>query len=207
MLCSERKLGKVDENREPRHLLDEVWNDGGVRYCLEQALWHFAMRSSRFDYNPDVEPDWGYPRAFSKPIDWVATGGVFQDEFMREPLVNYADEIMYWFTDRDVIFVKYISTDENFGLNFANWPASFTDFVKAYFASRIIRKMPGGTDKVDDICHAKKGVMAKALMIAKNKAAMTQPVTFPTRGTWARARFQGRLTGRSDGGNPSSLIG
>jgi hypothetical protein len=57
----------LSENREARFLLDLVWNDGGVRYCLEQAQWHFAMRSSRFDYDPAVVPDWGFNRAFTKP--------------------------------------------------------------------------------------------------------------------------------------------
>jgi hypothetical protein len=92
LLCGERQLATLSENREPRFLLDLVWNDGGVRYCLEQAQWHFAMRSSRFDYDPSIVPEWGFNRAFTKPDDWVSTSGVFQDEFMKTPLTDYADE-------------------------------------------------------------------------------------------------------------------
>ena len=177
-----------------------------MRYCLEQAQWHFAMRSSRLDYNPSIQPDWGYQRVFDKPTDWVNTSGVFQDERLQTPLTSYADEVAYWFSDLDQIFVKYVSDAATYGADLSRWPASFTDYVKAYFASRIVRKLPGGADKVEDICHPKTGVMAKALLIAKNKAAMTQPATFPTRGTWAAARHRGTGT-RRDGGNPSSLIG
>jgi len=139
LLCSERQLDLatgLSENREPRFLLDLVWNDGGVRYCLEQGQWHFAMRATRLDYNPSISPEWGFTRAFDKPTDWVLTSGVFQDEFMQSPLTLYADEVMFWFSNLDEIFVKYVSDASTYGMDFAKWPASFTDFVKAYFASR-----------------------------------------------------------------------
>lgn len=206
LICAEGRLATLTENREARYLLDDVWNDGGVRYCLEQAQWHFAMRSARFDYNPAVVPDWGFQRAFDKPTDWVGTSGVFQDEFTRTPLTAYADEVAYWFCDQDEIFVRYVSDHANFGSDFAKWPATFTEYVKAHFASKIIRKMPGGADKVEDICHPQKGVTARALAVAKNKSAMAGPATFPTRGTWSAARQGGYSTSR-DGGNPSRLIG
>lgn len=204
-LCGELRLANLSEQREARHLLDEVWNDGGVRYCIEQAQWHFAMRASRLDYEPSVDPDWGFQRAFSKPTDWVATSGVFSDEYMKNPLLAYADEKDYWWASVDEMYVRYVSDDAAYGSDLARWPATFADFVQAYFASKIIRKLPGGADKVEDICAPKKGVLDRSLMIAKNKSAMAQPATFPTRGTWARARHAGGS--RRDGGNPNSLIG
>lgn len=207
LICSDTRLASLSEAREPRYLLDEIWNDGGVRFCLEQAQWHFAMRSSRLDYNPAVTPDWGFQRAFDKPTDWVATSGVFYDAYMRSPLTQYADEVSYWFADEDEIFVKYVSDDASYGMDLAKWPATFTEYVKAYFASKIIRKLPGGTEKVEDICHPRTGVLARALDTAKNKDAMTQPATFPTRGTWVAARHAGARRGFRDGGNTNSLIG
>ena len=207
LICADRQLASLSEDREPRHLLDLVWNDGGVRYCLEQAQWHFAMRSSELDYNPAITPAWGYQRAFDKPTDWVNTSGVFHDAYLRSPLIQYADEVNYWFCDLDVIYVKYVSDDASYGADYAKWPATFTEFVKAYFASRIVRKLPGGGDKVEDICHPTRGVLARNLMIAKNKAAMTQPTTFPARGSWAMARHAGQHRTSRDGGNNTSLIG
>ena len=206
LICSERELASLSENVAARHMLDLVWNDAGVRYCLEQAQWHFAMRSSRLDYNASIAPDWGFRKVFDKPTDWVATSGVFQDEYLTTPLLRYADEVAYWFCDLEQIFVKYVSDDAAFGGDLSRWPASFIEYVKAYFASRIVRKLPGGSEKIDDICHPKTGVLAKALLVAKNKAAMTQPATFPSRGTWAAARFRGLQT-RRDGGNTNQLIG
>lgn len=210
LLAGDRQLASLTEDREPRHLLDSVWDDGGVRYCLEQAQWFFAMRSTRLDYDPAIAPDWGYHRAFAKPSDWVITSGVFEDEFMKTPLVEYADEVGYWFSEFDQIFVKYVSDDSAFGGDLSRWPPTFTEYVKAYFAGRIVHKLMASREKLVFLLgppgREDRGWIARALMIAKNKAAMTQPVTFPARGTWAQARHSG-LRRRLDGGNPSALIG
>lgn len=195
----------LTENREPRYLLDLFWNDGGVRYCLEQGQWHFARRSSRFSYEPAIAPDWGFRRAFAKPSDWVNTNGVFQDERFTTPCLQYADEVGYWFADLDEIFVSYVSDHEAYGGDLSRWPATFTEYVKAEFAARIIRKLPGGKDKVDDVEKERD----KRLLLAKNKAAMALPATFPTRGTWAASRWgtRGRRGPMGDGGSTGQLIG
>lgn len=200
----------LTERREPRYLLDEVWNDGGVDYCLEQAQWHFAMRTSRFDYNPSITPEFGFSRAFDKPSDWRITSGMFSDEFMQSPLLQYADEAGFWYSDFDELFVKYVSNDDSFGLDLSMWPATFTDYVKAYFAGRIVHRVPSAAEKIV-ILHGPpgrpdRGLIHQALIVAKNKAAMAVPTTFPSRGTWARARHAGMNRGGRDGGSFTELI-
>ena len=211
LLCGERALSTLSDNVEPRHLLDLVWNDEGVRYCLEQGQWHFAMRTSQLDYNPSIEPDFGFARAFDKPDDWVATSGVFEDGHMQDPLTQYADEVNYWFSDRDVIYVRYVSDGTSFGLDLAKWPSTFTDYVKAYFAGRIIHKLPGGAERREFLLgpagREDKGYVNRCLLIAKNKAAMALPATFPNRGTWAAARHSAIQGSWRDGGNTGRLIG
>lgn len=201
----------LTEDREARRLLDLVWNDGGVKYCLEQGQWHFAMRTSRFDYDPSITPQFGYKRAFPKPTDWVATSGVFQDEFMNSPLLDYADEAATWYADVDEIFVRHVSDDANFGLDFAKWPSTFTDYVKAYFASRVVHRIPSAAKKIEwllgPVGREDKGHLNRVLLVAKNKDSMALPATFPQRGTWARARHAGMNRSFRDGGNTSSLIG
>jgi hypothetical protein len=201
----------LTERREPRYLLDQVWNDGGVRYCLEQAQWHFAMRTARFDYETNVTPPFGLSRAFTKPDDWVETSGVFQDEFMRAPIINYADEAGVWYADLDQIYVRYVSDDADFGLDLARWPETFTEYVKAYFAGKIVYRIPSAAGKIVFLHgppgRPEKGYVHETLCIAKNKSAMTGPVTFPTRGTWTAARHRGMSRSIHDGGNISSLIG
>jgi hypothetical protein len=92
LLCGERFLASLTEEREPRRLLDRVWASNGVRTCLEMGQWNFAMRSVQIDYDSGVQPAWGYNRAFAKPTDWVLTSGLCSDEFMRSPLTRYIDE-------------------------------------------------------------------------------------------------------------------
>lgn len=210
LLCGQGALSTLTDNIEGRHLLDTVWNDGGVRYCLEQAQWHFAMRASEITYNPSIAPPWGFQRAFDKPTDWIVTSGIWSDEYMNNPLVNYADEIGYWFADVETIYVKYVSDDVTYGADLSRWPATFTDFVKAYFAGRICHKLNGGASReflLGPPGRPDDGWVNRCLQIAKNKAAMTQPATFPSRGTWAQARHSGFHRSARDGGNLNSLIG
>jgi hypothetical protein len=211
LLCGHRILSSLSEETEARYLLDEVWNDGGVDTCLEQAQWHFAMRSSQFDYDPSYTTDWGFQKAYVKPDDWIATSGVFSDEYLQQPLLQYADEAGFWYSDNEIIYVKYVSNDSNFGGDYSKWPGTFTEYVKAYFASRIIHKMPHSREDriflLGPPGQENRGHVNYSLMKAKNKSAMTRPTTFPQRGTWAQARRAGGYRGFRDGGNNSSLIG
>lgn len=201
----------LTENREIRSLLDAVWDDGGVRFCLEQGQWHFAMRTSRFDYDSSVTTQFGFTRAFAKPPDWVSTSGMFSEDHLQNPLLQYADEAGYWYADVDEIYVRYISDDSAYGTNYANWPASFADYVKAYFAGRIVHRIPSASGKIEFLLgptgRPDRGWVNHCLNIAKNKAAMALPTTFPSRGTWAAARHRSSHPGRRDGGNINSLIG
>lgn len=206
LLCRQRRLASLTENQESRHDLDLVWNDGGVRHCLEQAQWHFAMRSTRLDYDPGIDPQWGYRRAFPKPDDWVATSALCVDEYFRSPLLAYSDEAAYWYADYDQIYVKYVSDHADWGGDMSKWPYTFVEYVKAYFASRVVGKLSGDKAVMDYLLHPKTGLVAERLRVAKNRAAMTGPTTFPVTGAWANARA-GQRSGWKDGGNTGSLIG
>ncbi len=208
MLVGERRLASLSENREPRALLDEVWNDGGVRHCLEQAQWKFAMRTAMLEYDTSVTPSFGYQYAFPKPTDWVNTSAVCQDEYFRSPLLQYSDEIGYWFADITPIYVKFVSDSSDYGTNYANWPSSFTEYVKTYFASRIVGKLTGKDSLRDRILAKRSGLLDQALLEAKNRDAMAGPTTFAARGLWTRSRWgNGRGGPLGDGGSPGSLIG
>lgn len=208
--CGERAIASLAVNEEGRVLLDNVWNDGGVQWCLEQGQWRFALRTSKFSYDTAVNPQFGLRRAFAKPTDWVVTSAVCQDEYFRVPLLQYADEAGMWFADLDDIYIKYVSSDASYGMNLSIWPYSFTEFVKAYFAWRISSKLSGGaalTERLWSETNPHRGVVPKMLLDAKNKDAMAGPTTFPAVGAWIRSRWGSRGTGGYDGGNRSSLIG
>lgn len=201
LLCGERGLASLTENTEPRRLLDQVWNNEGVIKCLELGQWHFAMRGVQVDYDPDLEPSYGYNRAFNKPDDWVITSAVCSDEFYNTPLTQYVDEAAYWYASIDTIYVRYVSDDTAFGLNYGGWPGSFEEFVAAHFASRVISKITGDDGRIKNIY----GLRERLLKIAKNRAAMAEPTSFPATGSWINSRRYGN--GNNDRGNRGNLIG
>jgi len=198
----ERKLASLTEDRKPRHLLDDVWTDGGVNYCLEQGDWNFAMRTIQLDYTPSIEPDFGYLRAFTKPTDWVSTSGMCSDEFFRSPLLFYDDEVEHWFSDLDTIYVRYVSDDAAYGTNYAAWPVSFTDYVKCVFARKVVMGLTGDENKLGNMMKLE----ARLLSVAKNKDAKGQPTKFPPQGMWNSSR-EGNSGTRRDRGNRGNLIG
>lgn len=200
-ICGERKLASLSESREPRRLLDEVWDADGVKRCLEAGQWNFAMRAVQIDQDTAVDPQFGYTYGFSKPTDWVRTAAVCTDERLSNPLIDYKDEADYWYADLTPIYVRYVSNDDSWGGDFSKWPGSFSQFAAAYFASRIIFKLTSDKERVLLV----KRELRDSKRDALNKDAMNDPTTFPARGSWSRARAgQGS---RRDGGNRGSLIG
>jgi hypothetical protein len=179
-----------------------VWASNGVKTCLEQGQWNFAMRTIMIDYDDAIEPSFGYNRAFNKPTDWVLTSALCSDEYFRSPLTRYADETGYWYADIDSLYVRYVSNDESYGGDLNQWPESFREFVEAHFASKIIMKLSNSEDELQRIMKVRKDL----LDLAKSRAAMAMPTSFPAQGAWSRAR--NRFPNRRDGGNTSgSLIG
>lgn len=211
LLCGETFLASTSEAREPRRLLDQVYDVNGVDACLEQGQWWFAMRAVQIDYDPAVLPTFGYRRAFVKPSDWIATGSICSDEYFRSPLTAYVDETGYWYSDTEPIYVKYVSNHTSYGGNLAAWPASFANYVATYFASRIISKLAGDKAAQKEAIFGppgqpNRGLLATSLHDAKTASAMTQPTMFVAQGNWSRAR-QGNRSGYRDGGNRGSLLG
>lgn len=200
-ICGERKLASLAENREPRRLLDDVWDGGAVDYCLEQGFWNFATRATQLDYDAGIDPEFGYKFAFGKPDDYVRTAAVCSDEFFNSPIVQYSDETDYWFCDLQTIWVKFISDDDAYGYNFGKWPQTFVLYAEHYLANSIAPKLTSSESKALKI---EKG-MKKALVDARSKDAMNEPAKFLPQGTWVGARY-GRSGYRRDRAR-GSLIG
>lgn len=199
-LLGERKLGSLSENREPRYLLDDVWADNGVRYCLEQGQWNHAMRTSSLEYDSGVEPDFGYSRAFAKPGDFVRLAGISDNDQFAGPFDRYEDESGYWFADVDTLYLRYVSDGTGFGLDLSLWPETFTRYVQAHFAAEISRRLTSGASKTRDI----EALAQRRLTDARSKDAMNEPTRYPPRGNWVRARHGGRP---GDRGSRDTLIG
>lgn len=187
MLCGERLLASVSENRKPRRLLDQTWDTEAVKYCLSRGMWTWAKHTIKVDYDPSLEPNFGYKRAFRKPTDYVRTASFCSDEYFRCPINNYADEVDFWWCDDTTVYIQYVSDDPAYGLNYAAWPPAFTNFVQAYLASKIVFSLTQSENKQQAI----EIQLKRCLKTIQAEDGTNQPAKFLPRGTWSRARRGG----------------
>jgi len=212
-LCGAARIAALTDESEGRRLLDDVWDDDGVRKILEHGYWKFALRSRRLDYDPAVVPDFGYSRGFLKDTDWVRTAAICSDEGFADPLLGYSDEAGYIFTDLDEIFVQYVSDDASFGGDLATWPGSFQEYAAAWFASQVIHRLTSDKDRLaflfgGDSRGVRTGQLAATLKTARSNDAIQGPTKFLPSGSWTRARGITRGRGpMGDGGTSGGLIG
>lgn len=199
--CGERRLATLTDSTETRRILDAIWDDGALNSVLQASLWNFATRTIKYTYDPSIEPDFGYRRAFNKPDDWVRTVGMAEDEFFTSPLVQYEDEGGYWFANLDDIYVRFVSNDVKFGGDLSLWPDNFTTYVEYWLASKAVIRISQSEARKASIDKD----MKKALSDAKASDAMDQPAKFKPLGNWATARLR-RFQSR-DRGNQNQLIG
>ncbi len=202
LYCKERSLGSLSEEREPRRLLDHVYDTGGIDFCLEEGLWKFATRSVRIDFDASEDPEFGFQYMFTKPTDWVKTVSVCSDEYFQNPITHYAHRNGFWYSDLQEIYVQYVSNGTDFGYSLGDWPASFLNYVASHFALEICGKLKGAGVTRDEVMQIHEENRANA----KNNDAWNQPQRYPATGRWASARLRGGRGGR-DFGNTGQLIG
>lgn len=202
-ILGERRLANLTEDREPRHELDDVWDNGMLDRCLQMGQWNFASRSVELTASPSVTPSFGHQFAFDKPpADFIRTMMLCHDEFFNRPVTRYNDEGQWIFADIEVIYLKYVSNDSQHGGDYSLWPANFTEFVEHYMAYKVAPRLVG-IDLNERTLEAK---FERALLKAKNTDAAEGPAKFAPKGGWSSSR-QGFRSGTSDRGNRSRLIG
>lgn len=187
-IIGQRSLLSLSENVEARRRLDTAWDGGALKYCLEAGLWNFAMRTVELTYSPSVTPAFGLRYAFDKPDDFVRTGGIWSDESMKSPLLEYRDESSYWFAELDTIYLSYVSNDAQYGSDMSLWPETFVKFFESHLASEIAMPITQNRAKMEDALSVRK----MALKDAQAKDAMAQPTSFPPSGSWSRSRTGGQ---------------
>lgn len=200
-VIGERKLATLTDNVESRRKLDDVWDNDLVKRVLQMGQWNFSARSVELQASTTVTPTFGFQFAFDKPSpDFRRTMGVWQDEFMSTPLTNYMDEGQWIFAELETIYLKYVSSDSQFGGDFTLWPENFTEMVEHYIAFKVAPRLTGLQYSATDL----EAKWKRWLSDAKAVDAMEAPVGVKPKGGWARAR-QGFRSG--DRGRRNQLIG
>lgn len=184
-----RELASLSENRESRRVLDGIWNDGFVDKILEQAFWKFSIRSQMITYDTNIDPEFGLRYAFAQPEDYVRPYSICSDEDFNNPIIRYVDEAGYWYCDYDTIYVQFVSDDEDYGYDYTKWPESVNTYAHLDLAHAACIRLTQSESKKQSIGKDRD----KALIDARSKDAMKNPVKFQHLGTWSNARMANRL--------------
>lgn len=199
-IIGERKLTSLTEDRESRYKLDDVWDNDLIDRVLQMGQWNFAARSIELEASPSVTPSFGYQFAFDKPLDFIRTMQVANDEYFKIPLTQYSDESQWWFADVETIYVQYVSNDNQYGGDLSLWPFNFTEMVEHYVAYKVAPRLTGLDLGSDELL----GKWKLALREAKSVDAMESPAGFLPTGAWANSR-RGFRSGER--GKRNKLIG
>ncbi len=189
IMLGARTLASLTENRESRRVLDVIWNDGAVEYCLEQGFWEFAIRTQQITYDPSITTQFGYTYGFDKPTDYIRTYSIFSDEDLTQPIIRYSDEGDFIYSDFDTIYFQFVSNDEDYGFNYGAWTETFTGLVELYLSSMACERLTQNASKKERLDKE----YNKALSDARSKSAMNKPTRFMHPGTWSVSRHGGRL--------------
>ena len=185
-LIGEAEIASLTETAEARYVLDRKYDDA-TRYCLECGLWNFATRAIEAHAAPSVEPTFGYQFAMTRPNDWLRIAGVWTDPTERNPNVDYAFEQGYIYANVDPLYIRYVSSDPQYGMDLGKWPMAFQRFVEAHLAAEICSRLTNNDQKHQEL----RKLENNRMLAAENKNAMDLPARFPPMGSWAQSRMTG----------------
>lgn len=192
-----RKLASLTEGREPRRVLDDVWGtaDNVVGLALEAGEWNFAIRTVQATYSAEIEPAFGFRRAFKKPDDFRRMASIASEPRFQLPLTHeqYVDEAGYWFSDFDDMFIRFVSDDSDYGYNSGGWSEGFKNYLQCYMAWESCERITNSTRKEERL--EKK--MMQYLARAKSLDAMDEGTKFRPPGSWIQSRWQSGRRERS----------
>lgn len=180
----EGALESLSEQRGPRYLLDGVWSEDPIKYCLEQGQWQFATRTVKLEADPSIDPEFGYRFGFPHPDDYCRTVAISNDEYFTEPYTRFADERKIFYAEIDVLYLKFVSDDDTYGRDYANWSPSFFEFISCYHAWKIVNRVTGSKTTRAEL----QAELEKMKSDAQAKDGSNRPTSFPSRGAWAAAR-------------------
>lgn len=183
----DQRLAALTENVPARFTLDDVWQDS-VDYVLKQSTWKFAKRIVKLGANADIETNFGPRYAFTIPDDYLRLDDISLTPNFAVPFTAYKENNNHWWTDAtDVLYVSYISNDNNYGGDLGRWPVEFAE-AQAYYMARqsamTITKSGVSRDSLD------RDYMV-ALSRAKSLDTIGDPPARKPLNSWAKARLGG----------------
>jgi len=178
----ERKAVATSDATEPVRILDNIWTNGIREYCLEQGHWKFALKDEELTPSVTEIPTFGYTNAFAVPANFVRLSAMSSDEYFNSVVTQVQQKGQYWYSDLDLLYVRYVSKATTLGYDVTNWPETFSKFVALQMAYDAAERVnPDRKLKVEiELREAKKNALAKD--------AVEGPTQFLPMGTWLANR-------------------
>lgn len=189
----ERRLASLTEDREPRKVLDDYYDDV-VEYCLQMEDWEWGSLRVSIDASASLTPDFGYDNAFVKPTDFVRLVAISANANYDPPLLQFTEEQGYWYADCDPLYVRYVSNGITVGKDLSAWPKLFEDYVVIRLAMQIQQRIKPD----DNLSLLLEKRERKALSAARNLNMKHRPPQFQPLNTWVASRSWGLNRSRSD---------
>lgn len=139
----QRKLSSTSDDVEARYVLDAEYSDA-LLYCLRQGIWNFAMEENSISSASATGSSVAYGNRFVKPADWIRTRDLSSDSTFDPPLTDFVDMAGYWYASSSIatLYVRFVSSTP--GIVVANFPSDYAEYVAAYLAWLVYRKITGG---------------------------------------------------------------
>jgi len=182
LILGQPKIVNTSDDSQRRAALDTAMNTDLVESCMEETGWLFGRTSDQVDYDPGIEPSWGYTKALPKPANMLRLNGIFTDEYMYQPLKRYEDEGDYWYADVDTVYVQYIS--RSFLTAPQDWPVYFRKYVASALAMAAGPSLPNSNVQNAMLVHKQRQYDAKS------NDAIASPPQVICNGNWSQARLR-----------------
>jgi hypothetical protein len=170
----QRKLSATTDDVEARYVLDDEYSTALV-YCLRQGTWNFALEENSIASASATGSSTGYTYKFAKPADWVRTRDISGAAAFDPPLTDFVDMAGYWYANTiTTLYVRFVSSTP--GILVANFPSDYAEYVSAYLAWLVYRKVTGAN--VEERAIFAETVLDPALRMAlANDALDGKPTT------------------------------
>lgn len=174
--CGERALASTSEDREPRHLLDEIWTRGGgaTPYFLEQGLWNFATTRASLAPSTSTSPSFQYTNSFALPSDYVRLVMISSSSGMSDPLFDYKIEGANIQANGTALYLTYVSNSTNYGGDLSKWPDTFILWAGHWLATQLAPRLKNEID-----LESLKKTTAELLVSARLKNAAETSTPWP----------------------------
>lgn len=132
-LIGERPLTSLSEDRLARIQLDEIYDEGGVEFCLSLVKPKFSLITAQLG-TPVVDPAHTLDNVYTFPADYVSLVDIWEDADLNTPLYRYLIEGRTVATDVATnIYIRYVSST----LTLTEWTPTFAKVVEAHLARSI----------------------------------------------------------------------